>query len=70
MHWSFLALAGQSALTLPSALPAPPQPEPIDILELPLPPVAPSNITGACSASINPHNTCLLYTSDAADEMD
>ncbi|CAG7931238.1 unnamed protein product [Penicillium olsonii] len=65
MHWSLLALAGQSALTIPSALPAPPQPEPIDILELPLPPVAPSNITGACSASINPHNTgCIGKESD------
>ena len=39
------------------SVPAPPQPEPIEINELPLPPVAPSNDTGACTADINPRGT-------------
>jgi hypothetical protein len=35
----------------------PPKPEPIDVVELPLPPVAPSNAEGACTAEINPWRT-------------
>lgn len=39
------------------ALPLPPQPEPIDIVELPLPPVSWSNVAGACNSTINPRGT-------------
>lgn len=38
-------------------LPSPPQPEPIEVVELPLPPVISSNDTGACTAAVNPHRT-------------
>ncbi|KAL5042596.1 hypothetical protein BDW71DRAFT_216905 [Aspergillus fruticulosus] len=37
--------------------PGPPEPEPIEIVELPLPPVTASNETGACTAEVNPHRT-------------
>ncbi len=40
-----------------AAVPAPPKPEPISVRELPLPPVAPSDEPGACTAAINPHGT-------------
>ncbi|KAJ5335194.1 hypothetical protein N7452_007597 [Penicillium brevicompactum] len=66
MHWTLLAIAGQTALGLQAAVPAPPQPEPIDIIELPLPPVAPNNHTGACDFSLNPHQTgCIGTKSDS-----
>lgn len=65
MHWPLLAIAGQTALGLHSVVPTPPPPEPIDIIELPLPPVAPNNHTGACDFSINPHQTgCIGTKSD------
>ena len=35
----------------------PPKPEPINVVELPLPPVAPSSDQGACTATINPRRT-------------
>ena len=35
----------------------PPKQEPIDVFELPLPPVAPSTAEGACTAKINPRRT-------------
>ncbi|KAK4119735.1 hypothetical protein N657DRAFT_649884 [Parathielavia appendiculata] len=35
----------------------PPRPEPIDVVELPLPPVAPSRAEGACTPLINPRRT-------------
>lgn len=35
----------------------PPQPEPFEVVELPLPPVITSNETGACSAEVNPRRT-------------
>lgn len=57
MRWTLSALACTIALGRASTIPVPPQPESIEIVELPLPPVAPSNDTGACTASINPHQT-------------
>src|ERR1035441_9583045 len=41
----------------PTRLLKPPAPEPILVRQLPLPPVAPSNDAGACSAAINPNRT-------------
>ena len=35
----------------------PPAPEPIHVVELPLPPVAPSNETGSCTLDANPRGT-------------
>jgi hypothetical protein len=41
----------------------PPKPEPIDVVELPLPPVAPSGAEGACTPTINPRRTgCIGIT--------
>lgn len=57
MRWTLSTIAYTIALGRASTIPAPPQPESIKVVELPLPPVAPSNDTGACTASINPHRT-------------
>ncbi|KAF3357537.1 hypothetical protein VdG1_03325 [Verticillium dahliae VDG1] len=38
-------------------IPPPPAPEPITVIELPLPPVAPSNSEGSCSSKVNPART-------------
>jgi hypothetical protein len=43
-------------------IPDPPSPEPIEITELPLPPAAPSDTPGACTAEINPHRTGCVDT--------
>ncbi|KAI3321897.1 hypothetical protein HD806DRAFT_502244 [Xylariaceae sp. AK1471] len=44
-------------------LPPPPEPEPIEITELPLPPVAPSTTEGSCTLDVNPlGNGCILRT--------
>jgi hypothetical protein len=67
MRWTLSAItgAGAAALTLAGTTPPPPQAEFIEVVELPLPPVAPSNATGACTASINPHRTgCIGKVSD------
>lgn len=37
-----------------------PNPEPIDVVELPLPPVTATNITGSCTLKINPRGTGCL----------
>ena len=42
---------------LQNDIPPPPSPEPIEVVELPLPPVAPSSETGACTLDINPRKT-------------
>jgi hypothetical protein len=38
-------------------IPPPPAPEPIEIIEFPLPPVSASRDPGACTAALNPHRT-------------
>jgi len=44
-------------------LPPPPKPEPIDVTELPLPPVAPSSAEGSCTYDVNLLGTgCILQT--------
>lgn len=43
-------------------IPKPPASEPIEVTELPLPPAVPSNVPGACTASINPHRTGCIDT--------
>ncbi|TDZ71695.1 hypothetical protein CTRI78_v001990 [Colletotrichum trifolii] len=52
-----LALAIGAALATAQSIPPPPEPEAFHIVELPLPPVAPSSDQGACTADINPHGT-------------
>lgn len=43
--------------------PRPPAPEPIEITQLPLPPVTPNDTVGSCSADLNPRRTgCLLQS--------
>lgn len=65
MHWLFQAVVSTATLSLATGVPAPPKSESIDIFELPLPPVAPTNDTGACNTSINPRHTgCIGRTSD------
>ena len=48
-----------SQQVIPSAnqAPLPPAPEPISVIELPLPPVTPSNATGSCTKAINTRGT-------------
>lgn len=67
----FLAIAGSvpvsAALPAPKGpiysvpevggLPNPPNPEPVKVTELPMPPTAPSNATGSCTVKVNPHGT-------------
>ncbi|KAF1953713.1 hypothetical protein CC80DRAFT_477145 [Byssothecium circinans] len=63
-------LAGTHGFALPPSPRAaigdpkpPPAPEPIEIIKLPLPPVSPSNATGACSLDVNPAGTgCILQS--------
>ncbi|KAL4922806.1 hypothetical protein BDW62DRAFT_215760 [Aspergillus aurantiobrunneus] len=46
------------------ALP-PPDPEPIKVIELPLPPVTPTDDEGSCTATLNPHRTgCIGISSN------
>ncbi|KAL2784670.1 hypothetical protein BJX66DRAFT_343805 [Aspergillus keveii] len=58
-----LGLLSCSTFAAPSSssgheiLPPPPDPEPIEIIELPLPPVAPTREEGACTLEINPRRT-------------
>ncbi|KAF4958009.1 hypothetical protein FSARC_11138 [Fusarium sarcochroum] len=48
-----------------TTIPAPPKPEPIKLTTLPLPPVAPSNKTGACTKEVNPRGTgCMTVSSN------
>ncbi|KAM5343674.1 hypothetical protein ACJ41O_012211 [Fusarium nematophilum] len=56
MHIPSSALTVATLALVVLAVPDPPQPEPITIIELPLPPVA-ENSEGACTDSINPHGT-------------
>ncbi|KAF5554438.1 saponin hydrolase precursor [Fusarium napiforme] len=49
--------------------PEPPNPEPIEVVELPLPPVVSSNATGACTAKINPRGTGCIGV-DTGGEQD
>ncbi|CEI63423.1 hypothetical protein FVEN_g57 [Fusarium venenatum] len=48
--------------------PEPPNPEPIDVVELPLPPVVSSSATGACTSKINPRGTGCIGR-DAGEEQ-
>ncbi|KAI0392627.1 hypothetical protein F5Y17DRAFT_351509 [Xylariaceae sp. FL0594] len=62
-----LLLASVAVPTLgkrtPRQLPPPPKPEPIEVKELPLPPVAPSTEEGSCTHRVNPLGTgCILKT--------
>ncbi|RYP55257.1 hypothetical protein DL768_000012 [Monosporascus sp. mg162] len=46
------------------SVPKPPRPEPIDIVELPLPPILPNNAApGACNSVVNPRKTGCLAQS-------
>ncbi|KAM0202621.1 hypothetical protein ACHAQI_010792 [Fusarium lateritium] len=62
------ALALQSSQFILSAGPvehAPPNPEPISLTTLPLPPVSPGNDTGACTSNVNPNGTgCMTLASN------
>ena len=52
-----LATAMVTRMTLATDPPPPFQPEPIEIIELPLPPVIPEDSPGACSLNVNPRGT-------------
>lgn len=65
MRWLQTIVLSTAALGFGSGVPPPPRPERIEITELPLPPVAPNNNTGACTAHINPRHTgCIGKASD------
>ena len=57
MYLLAVALAVQAICSTAYAVPAPPVPEPIEIVEIPLPPVSPTKDVGACTTAINPHRT-------------
>jgi hypothetical protein len=46
-----------SFLTTLEHIPPPPATEPIEVIELPLPPVSASKEPGACTTALNPHRT-------------
>ena len=50
-------LGPQKGSILTDDLPSPPAPEPVAVMRLPLPPIAPSDDIGSCSLEINPHGT-------------
>ena len=52
-----IVLAIQILGGIGSEIPPPPSPEPIEVVELPLPPVSSSKEVGACTAALNPHGT-------------
>ncbi|KAI3559176.1 hypothetical protein CABS03_07495 [Colletotrichum abscissum] len=54
---SILAVALTASLATADTVPSPPQPEVFHIVELPLPPVAPSSDEGSCTTLINPRGT-------------
>ncbi|KAK7192140.1 saponin hydrolase precursor [Paraphaeosphaeria sporulosa] len=57
------AVPGQ--ISPPPNIPPPPAPEPIEVCELPLPPVAPSDDVGSCTLQVNPRGTgCILRVLD------
>jgi hypothetical protein len=39
------------------SVPPPPKPEPIEVSELPLPPVIPNDVRGTCTSAVNPRGT-------------
>src|SRR5689334_4484748 len=53
----FASTAAAAAVSSANSVPRPPRPEPIEIFELSLPPVAPTNAEGACTAAVNPRRT-------------
>lgn len=58
----FFAVTLAGGLTAAQS-PAPPSPEPIDIIELPIPPILYNATEGACSSAINPRGTgCIAPT--------
>ena len=60
-----LALRSKSAATAANAklfdVPTSPSPEPIEIVELPLPPVAPNDTIGSCTTDVNPRKTGCIF---------
>ncbi|KGO46540.1 hypothetical protein PEX1_042500 [Penicillium expansum] len=74
MHFTAPAIFGVlltvSAHTVPyglvergNQLSSPPEPEPIEVIELPLPPVTTNETEGGCTLSVNPHGTgCISQT--------
>ncbi|KAJ5918558.1 hypothetical protein N7466_010550 [Penicillium verhagenii] len=53
----------QKRITTTNAVPSPPEPETIDVIELPLPPVTANESTGGCSYAVNPHGTGCISAS-------
>ncbi|GAM36618.1 hypothetical protein TCE0_018f05837 [Talaromyces pinophilus] len=51
------------ALTQSTGIPSPPKPEPIDVIELPLPPVTANESTGGCTYAVNPNGTGCISAS-------
>ncbi|MBE3203327.1 hypothetical protein IHE48_20610 [Frankia sp. CH37] len=51
-------------------IPAPPKPEPIDLVELPVPPTAPSADEGSCTPAVNPRGTGCIASVSAGNFLD
>lgn len=68
LTWGALSLVGATSLHHKGThdkigiSPPPPAPEPIDVIELPLPPVVSSTAVGSCTYDINPHGTGCIGT--------
>ncbi|KGO58888.1 hypothetical protein PEX2_092430 [Penicillium expansum] len=55
-------------LTFETCTGPPPEPEPIEVVELPLPPVSSNSAPGSCSSIINPHGTgCIAQIGGGSD---
>ncbi|CAG8110716.1 unnamed protein product [Penicillium olsonii] len=54
-------LAALGILSGTHASPSPPAPEPIEVFELPLPPVISNTTEGSCTTDINPHGTGCIH---------
>jgi hypothetical protein len=57
-----LAFAATTPISAQHPTVPPPKPEPVTVIELPLPPAAPSNSPGACTTALNPHGTGCIDT--------
>jgi hypothetical protein len=65
LYWALGSVARPGCTTAPP----PPSPEPIELVKLPLPPVAPTDEVGACDATVNPRKTgCIAKTGGGAFE--
>ncbi|KAH8883078.1 hypothetical protein GQ53DRAFT_811736 [Thozetella sp. PMI_491] len=64
-----VALVGQYALAATCAVPPPPEPEPIELVRLALPPGIGDESPGACNTTVNPRRTGCMPLANGRDFM-